>query len=124
MLCEEDAVLIVSESVKLAKISSLVVSGVGASTVIGTSFIDASPPNSLWAMINQMQIFALLTISESFIPDDPKSLLVGTETLSFDMSFLPASSFPFVDDFEGWASFKQGKVLMRINPSNFLMFLY
>ena len=100
MLCEEDAVLIVSESVKVAKISSLIVSGVGASTVIGTSLIDASPPNSLWAMINQMQIFALLTISESFIPDDPKSLLVGTEALSFDMSFLPSSSFPFVDDFE------------------------
>ena len=114
MLCEEDAVLIVSESARFAKASSLAVSGVGASTVIGASFISGSPPNSLWAMINQMQIFALLTISESFIPDDPKNLLVGTEILSFDMTFLPTSSFPFVEDFKGWASFKQGKVLVSV----------
>jgi len=109
MLCEEDAVLIISRSSKLAKTTSLVVSGVGASTIVGISVIGATPPNSLWAMINQMQIFSLLTISENFIPDDPKNLLVGTETMSFDMSFLPTPSIPFVDDFEEWSSFKQGK---------------
>ena len=51
-----------------------------------------------------------MTISENFIPDDAKNLLVGIEALSFDMSFIPTSSFPFVDDFEKWASFKQGKI--------------
>ena len=100
--------MVTSDSAEVVASTSVIIAGTGAGAIVGLSVLDAASPTTLWSMVNQMQIFSLLTLSQGFIPDDSKLLLIGSEVSSFNMGFIPTKQLPLGQRFSESLNIEQG----------------
>ena len=82
-----------SQTAEALATTTLVISSTTAGVVIAFSMINTSSLSSLWSMINQNQIFFLLLLTRAFIPQDVKSVIIGTKFFSNPISLIPFQKF-------------------------------
>ena len=81
-----------SEEVETLSITShAIYGGISVSTLI-ISMLSTSSPSTVWIMANQLQLFSLLLLTKSDLPNDIIRYITSSDYLSFSMNFLPISN--------------------------------
>ncbi|CAI2386795.1 unnamed protein product [Moneuplotes crassus] len=98
LLCEKTPEIFMSPQAQQVASSAQYASlGAGTTSVL-SSILKFNSPVAIWAMINQVQLTSLVTLTRIHIPDDPKGMLLGEGSglpfspLSLDIKSLPLSN--------------------------------
>lgn len=78
------------------------IAAIGAVAALGSSIINMSSPNIIWAIANQMQSLVLLVVMNVYIPEGLVNLLVGSSFANFNLDFLPYYKIPMIRNGAEW----------------------
>jgi hypothetical protein len=67
----------------------------GLATV--SSVLSGTPPTSLWAIMQQLQMVIVLVMVDSYTPEDVDTYLEGVSFAMFNFNFIPIVDIPLVD---------------------------
>ena len=84
---------------KVLRIGCQVVIGATIILMIILSLFNISSMASLWAMINQIQLYFLLLITRAFIPEDVQNVITGLKFTLNPFQYLPFSLVHFYSSF-------------------------
>ena len=73
--------------------------------------LDISTMASLWAVINQIQLYFLLLITRAFIPEDVQTVITGLSFTLNPFQYLPFSLISFYSSFIDKFNFKLSNLL-------------
>lgn len=69
--------------------AAVAASGAAATMSVGLSVLSNSSPMPIWFMAHQFQLYSLFLLSNTGIPHDIKTYIMGNKLFSFSMNFLP-----------------------------------
>ena len=104
---ESKTTLAATSSSKAAVTSSQTSTGMGVGIALITNVMTGSPPMSVWAILQQLQMVIILVMIDSFTPEDIDYYLEGVSFALFNFDFIPIKSLPFVDVPTDWMDFAQ-----------------
>ena len=102
-----------SESAQKMSSGSKAVSGIGAGAVIGVSLLNLSSITAIWSLVNQFQLFLLLLLTQTPVPDDIKGMILGNGLMSFNFSMIPFDKIPKVQKMLNSVGFKQKNIYLK-----------
>ena len=74
--------------------------GVVAIATVGSSVFGLSSLQSLWSIVNIIQLTMLLPLTMAFIPDSVAQYLIGMSFVNFNFDFIPLRDIPVVVDLD------------------------
>lgn len=78
-----------SETVQTMSTTTHATSGGVAAAAVAISLMSMSSPTVLWLMVNQMQLYMLLLLIKSAIPQDVEAYITSNDFMSFSLDFIP-----------------------------------
>ena len=93
------------------RIGCQIVAGITIILVTIWSLFNISTMASLWAVINQIQLYFLLLITRAFIPEDVQTVITGLSFTLNPFQYLPFSLISFYSSFIDKFNFKLSNLL-------------
>ncbi|CAI2383847.1 unnamed protein product [Moneuplotes crassus] len=110
-LCTKTTELFMTDDGKRVVSSSQYISMVAVGASFLSSVLKMSSPVAVWAILNQMQLMGLVTLTRVYIPDDPKGMLLGEGSgIPFSLLSLKPAIVPFYNDLDEMMNFNQSAV--------------
>ena len=102
-----------SESAKQISSGTKAASGIGAGAVIGVSILNLSSIAAIWSLVNQFQLFLLLLLTKTPVPDDVRGMILGNDLMSFNLSMIPFNKIPKVEGMLASIGFEQENAYLK-----------
>ena len=84
---QKSEVVVSPETETLSNVSQIISGTTAVVTIVACLFISSSPA-TIWVMANQLQLFSLLLLTKSELPDDVIGFITSSNYMSFNMDFL------------------------------------
>ena len=72
---------------------------------VATSVLNGTPPTSLWAIMNQLQVIILTLLIDDYTPEDINQYIEGVGFVMFNFNFLPLEDAPGISIPTNWMDF-------------------
>lgn len=82
--------------------STQAVASSGAAAGTAVALVNMSSPVAIWAILNQMQLFLLLTLIQCGLPKDVEDYILGNKMASLSFDFFPVEEKTRSDTMLNW----------------------
>jgi hypothetical protein len=80
---------------EITVVRAIIITGVAAN--MGASLMSMSSPQGAFSMINQFQLFILLPMIGTYIPESVIKVITGMSFVMFSFSFIPFDEIPMIN---------------------------